>query len=153
MQAKCVHSLDLGLYVWRLCLFLLYLYKVIVYVRIHLQYNNIKQRDGVRITMHGVYRSVMSRSRQNLRSSTSVVLRTQDFSVTDSFSPWREKNVPITIHGWSHWMTLIHDPMILFKPTSIILYPIQEKVKESNSAESLPPSRKPSLGPALNCKA
>lgn len=35
------------------------------------------------------YRSVMSRSKQNLLSSTSVVLRTQDFSVTDSVSPWR----------------------------------------------------------------
>lgn len=39
-----------------------------------------------------MYRSVMSRSKQNLLSSTSVVLRTQDFSVTDSVSPWKKKD-------------------------------------------------------------
>lgn len=39
------------------------------------------------------YRSVMSRSKQNLLSSISVVLRTQDFSVTDSVSPWKRWKV------------------------------------------------------------
>lgn len=41
------------------------------------------------------YRSVMSRSKQNLLSSISVVLRTQDFSVTDSVSPWKWWKVTI----------------------------------------------------------
>lgn len=42
-----------------------------------------------------MYRSVMSRSKQNLLSNMSVVLRRQDLSVTDSVSPWKNK---IKIH-------------------------------------------------------
>lgn len=42
-----------------------------------------------------MYRSVMSRSKQNLLSSISVVLRTQDLSVTDSVSPWKSWKVVI----------------------------------------------------------
>lgn len=37
------------------------------------------------------HRSVMSRSKQNLLSNMSVILRTHDLSVTDSVSPWEEK--------------------------------------------------------------
>lgn len=47
----------------------------------------------------------MSRSKQNLLSKMSVVLRTQDLSVTDSVSPWKIQRILkiiIMVNGWDH---------------------------------------------------
>lgn len=49
--------------------------------------SSVRRRNG-----RATYRSVISSSKQNLLSNTSVVLRTHDFSVTDSVSPCKSKN-------------------------------------------------------------
>lgn len=92
-----------------------------------------------------MYRSVMSSSKQNLLSNISVVLRTQDFSVTDSVSPWKEEKKKL-----EEWMGLLFDIRIFVKDcimnTVEIICDIYEFCDHSQASPQICGQRSPCAG-------